>query len=158
MAHSSWEDFQSINECPWVFPSFWCLFSNKIMQFSSIDLNSNQSIQFAWIELIQFSIELHYFVWEKTPTRLVHNFLNIDPFLMMFAPFESSRSPLSNGAKIIKNGSILRKLWANQVGHVIYKHHPSECDRSVTWNVPIKCPQKMSTENGHRKCSHKMFT
>ena len=47
--------------------------------------------------------------------RLVHNFLNIGAFLISFAPFESSRSPLSNGAKITKNGSILRKLQTNQV-------------------------------------------
>ena len=41
---------------------------------------------------------------------MVCNFFNIDPFLMIFAPFESSQWPLSNGAKIIKNGSILKKL------------------------------------------------
>ena len=49
--------------------------------------------------------------------RFLHNFLNIDPFLMILVPIESSRSPLSNGIKIIKNGSILRKLWADRVDH-----------------------------------------
>ena len=43
-------------------------------------------------------------------TRLVHNIFNTDPFLMICAPFESGRCQLSNGAKIIKNGSILKKL------------------------------------------------
>ena len=46
---------------------------------------------------------------------LLHIVLDIDPFLMIFAPFESPHSQLSNGAKIIKNGPISRKLWANQV-------------------------------------------
>ena len=50
--------------------------------------------------------------------RFLHIFLNIDPFLMKFVPFESSRSQLSNGTNFIKNGSILRKLWANQVGSI----------------------------------------
>ena len=48
--------------------------------------------------------------------RFLHNFRNTDPFLMIFAPLESSHSQLSNGTKLIKNGSILRKLWVNQVG------------------------------------------
>ena len=46
-------------------------------------------------------------------TKIPFNFLDIDPFLMIFAPFESSRSPLSNGIKIIKNGYILTKIWHN---------------------------------------------
>ena len=46
--------------------------------------------------------------------RFLHIFLNIDPFLMKFVPFESSHSQLSNGTKIIKNGSILRKIWRNR--------------------------------------------
>ena len=50
--------------------------------------------------------------------RFDHNFLNIDPFLMKFVPFESSQSQLSNGTNYIKNGSILRKLWANQVARI----------------------------------------
>ena len=37
---------------------------------------------------------------------------------MCFAPFESPHSQLSNGAKIIKNGSILKNLWANQVDRI----------------------------------------
>ena len=56
-----------------------------------------------------------YFVREIMPTRLFHNFFNINPFLMIFVPFESSHSQLSNGRKIIKNGSISKKLWSNRV-------------------------------------------
>ena len=58
------------------------------------------------------------FCTETMSTGLDHNFFNIDPFLMIFAPFESSHSQLSNGAKIIKNGSILKMLWANQVDRI----------------------------------------
>ena len=58
-------------------------------------------------------------IW-KPSTRLVHNFLNIDPFLMIFAPFERGDRELSNGAKIIKNGSILRKSKGNFVWIHIY--------------------------------------
>ena len=46
--------------------------------------------------------------------RFLRISLNIDPFLMIFAPLESSHSQLSNGAKIIKNGSIVRKIWKNR--------------------------------------------
>ena len=61
-------------------------------------------------------------VWQRNkknaskmhPLRFDHNFLNIDTFLMKFVPFESSQSQLSNGAKIIKNGYILRKIWRNR--------------------------------------------
>ena len=61
--------------------------------------------------------------------QFIHIFLNIDSFLMKFVPFESSQSQLSNGTNFIKNGSILRKLWANQVDSIyIYK----ERDNSVT--------------------------
>ena len=41
--------------------------------------------------------------------------LNIDPFLIKLLPFKSSQSQLSNGANIIKNESILRKIWINRV-------------------------------------------
>ena len=34
--------------------------------------------------------------------RFLPNFLNIDPFLTSFVPFESSQSQLSNGTKMIK--------------------------------------------------------
>ena len=40
-------------------------------------------------------------IWQS---ELVHNFRYKNPFLMIFAPFESPESQLSNGAKIIKNG------------------------------------------------------
>ena len=62
------------------------------------------------------------------PLRFDHSFLNTDPFLMKFLPFESSQSQLSNGKNFIKNGSILRKLWANQIDRIIYK----ERNNSVT--------------------------
>ena len=35
---------------------------------------------------------------------LAHNFRYKNPFSMIFAPFESPESQLSNGAKIMKNG------------------------------------------------------
>ena len=40
--------------------------------------------------------------------RFLHIFLTIDPFLMIFVPLESLY-------KLIKNGSILRKIWSNRV-------------------------------------------
>ena len=43
------------------------------------------------------------------------NFLNIAPFLTRPLPIESSRSKLSIGTGLVKNGSILRKLWSNLV-------------------------------------------
>ena len=56
-------------------------------------------------------------VREIVSTRMYHNFFNIDPFLMIFAPFESSRSQLSNGAKIIKTdryGKSHKLSWAKR--------------------------------------------
>ena len=47
---------------------------------------------------------------KKLLPKMLCNFFNIDPFLMIFAPFESCHRELSNGAKIIKNRSILKKL------------------------------------------------
>ena len=47
---------------------------------------------------------------DEGSVRLRHNFFDIDPFLMIFAPFESCHRELSNGAKFIKKGSILKKL------------------------------------------------
>ena len=55
----------------------------------------------------------HWRTWETSEmslSRLGHNFLNIGPFLTIFAPLESSRSSLSNGATIVKNGTILRRF------------------------------------------------
>ena len=43
----------------------------------------------------------------------------MDPFLMIFMPFERGDRELSNGTKLIKNGSILRKLANNCVGSYI---------------------------------------
>ena len=64
----------------------------------------------------------------------LHIFLNIDPFLMIFAPFECRRCQLSNGAKIIKNGCILKKLWINRV-HKIFT--PENLPRQVwIWSHP----------------------
>ena len=51
---------------------------------------------------------------KKAPTRLAHNFLNIDPFLTRPVPIESSHSQLSIGTGLVKNGTILRKLWSNR--------------------------------------------
>ena len=58
--------------------------------------------------------------WWICHGELLHNFLDIDPFLMIFMPSESYHSQLSNGIKIIKNGSILRKLWSNSPWQI---HH-----------------------------------
>ena len=79
---------------------------------------------------LSLSIYIYITIYQSVTQRdigwiwLVHNFFNIDPFLMIFVPFESSHSQLSNGAKIIKNGSILKNLWGNQIsctiGHELY--------------------------------------
>ena len=53
--------------------------------------------------------------------RWAHSFLKSDPFLTSFAPFERGDRELSNGTKIIKNGSILRKL-SNNRNKVINKY------------------------------------
>ena len=62
-------------------------------------------------------IFIEHCAWKTLPTRLVHNFLIIDPFLTMFMPLESWEWELSNGIKIIKNGHVLRKLWVYQGNH-----------------------------------------
>ena len=46
--------------------------------------------------------------------RFIHNFVNIDPFLMNFAPFESWDWELSNGINFIKNGSISKRSRTNR--------------------------------------------
>ena len=45
------------------------------------------------------------------PTLNVHNFPNKDPFLTNLAPLKRSRTGLFNGAKFVKNGCLLTKLW-----------------------------------------------
>ena len=62
-------------------------------------------------------IFIEHCAWKTLPTRLVHNFLIIDPFLTIFMPLESWEWELSNGIKITKNGHVLRKLWADQWNH-----------------------------------------
>ena len=59
--------------------------------------------------------------WVVIPsTRLLCNFLNIDPFLTKIIPIESSHSQLSIGTGLVKNGSILRKLWSNRIELLMY--------------------------------------
>ena len=54
-----------------------------------------------WVAKISGTYMGTYFVRENRSTRLVHNFLNIDPFLMIFVLFENFRAPLSNGMTLI---------------------------------------------------------
>ena len=69
--------------------------------------------------------------------RFLHIFLNIDPFLMKFVPFESSHSQLSNGTRIIKNGSILRKIWRNRTFFPVYFLFVSNCFLVFFFVFPI---------------------
>ena len=55
-----------------------------------------------WVAKIRGTYMGTYIVRENRSTRLDHKFLNIDSFL--------TKLQLSNGAKIIKNGSISKKL------------------------------------------------
>ena len=50
---------------------------------------------------------------------------------MKSLPFESSQSQLSNGTKIIKNGSILRKIWRRRTWQ------SSQLDSSITFLICI---------------------
>ena len=56
-------------------------------------------------------MKIYEFMKKYENNLLFHNFLNTYPFLMIFVPFESSQSQLSNGINFIKNGSILRNIW-----------------------------------------------
>ena len=51
----------------------------------------------------------------RTPTLKPHNFVNKDPFLTNLALLKSSRTGLFNGAKFVKNGPLLIKLWGSKV-------------------------------------------
>ena len=53
--------------------------------------------------------------------NLTFSFINIHPFLTRMVPLESSHPQLSNASKIIKNGSILRNLWANRNNRVSHR-------------------------------------
>ena len=48
-------------------------------------------------------LDMNFLEVEERSVGLLHNFFDIDPFLIIFAPFESSRCQLSNGIKNIKN-------------------------------------------------------
>ena len=52
--------------------------------------------------------------------------LNIDPFVTKPAPIESPRRDLSIGTGFVKNGSILRRLWAHP-GEDIFGRNMSAC-------------------------------
>ena len=45
------------------------------------------------------------------PTLNVHNFFDKDPFLTNLVPLKRSRTGLFIGAKFVKNGCLLTKLW-----------------------------------------------
>ena len=70
-----------------------------------------------WVAKISGTLWGTYCIRELLSTRsannfrLVHNFLNIYPFLKIFAPLERSQSQLSNGTNFIKHGYILRNIW-----------------------------------------------
>ena len=71
-----------------------------------------------WVAKISGTYMGTYFIRENMSTRLVHNFLNIDPFLTRLVPLESSHSQLSNGINLVKNGYMLRKLWTLSLIHI----------------------------------------
>ena len=92
--------------------------------------------------------------WTFTPTftewesgcevpwrKWFHGFFDWYPFLMIFAPFERGDRELSIGAKIIKNGSILRKLWDNRkriVCHPYWRWVPHRIHLTFTFmNVNV---------------------
>ena len=51
--------------------------------------------------------------WITQKFKSTFSLVNMSSFLTKIVPLESSRSQLSNGTKIIKNGYILRTLWTN---------------------------------------------
>ena len=67
------------------------------------------------------------------PILLVHNFVNNGPFLTKPVSNESPEIGLSIGTGFVKNGSLLSKLWTNNVGKPI-KLDP------VCWTPEIKTP------------------
>ena len=74
-----------------------------------------------WVAKIGGTYMGTYFCIEILSTWMTHNFFNIDSFLIIFVPFESSHSQLSNGRTIIKNGPILKKLWANRIDEIYFQ-------------------------------------
>ena len=79
----------------------------------------------------------------KLSTRLLRNFLNIDPFLTRPAPIESLQWELSIGTGLVKNGSVLRKSWDHlcdgifgkfiRFVHVRWGHRTILCSYDVRW-------------------------
>ena len=85
----------------------------------------------AWFEAQWDKIRRNgYCAWNSLPWW-AHNFLNIDPFLMIFVPFERGDRELSNGTKIVKNGSKIRKLWSDSArdfeAQCIENYPPNHC-------------------------------
>ena len=54
--------------------------------------------------LVRFWYDRYDVGKKNQQSQLVHNFRYKNPFSMIFAPFESPVSQLSNGTKMIKNG------------------------------------------------------
>ena len=50
---------------------------------------------------------------KNSTTRSSHNFVRMYPFETIRKPLESPDSQLFNGFRMVKNGSILQKLWPN---------------------------------------------
>ena len=61
-----------------------------------------------WVAKISDTYMDIYFIRQSLATRLIHNFLNIEPFLTRPVPIEGLHSQLSIGAGLVKNGSISR--------------------------------------------------
>ena len=55
----------------------------------------------------------------KAPTLGTHNFVNNDPLETFLVPFQRYPMGLSNGTKIVPNGSLLTKLWGPKVDFVV---------------------------------------
>ncbi len=49
------------------------------------------------------------------PTLKPHNFVNKVGFLTNLVPLKRSRTGLFKGAKFVKNGPLLTKLWTSKV-------------------------------------------
>ena len=91
---------------------------------------------------------------DKMVIECAQNFLNMDPFLMIFAPLESWDWKLSNGAKIVKNGPMLRKLWRNSIYNLSIQpsEFPSEGDSGPSngWKIVQSWKKNMKTHE-HEK-------
>ena len=104
--------------------------------------------------------------------RSAHNFLNINPFLMIFAPIESWDRYLSIGMGFIKNGPIFRELWRFRkiIPIILPKHYrdiplspilPLESSRSQLSNgskiIKNGSISRKLWRNRNKRVSHESF-